>query len=271
MSDDTRDPAEGGETREAEVSTETQDQESQVLSEVEEKARAAGWKPEAEYTGPKGGYVSAQMFLDRGDLYDQLRAQKSAMKRMEKTVNIMAAGFSQQVKAQVALRVKELTEDRKAAIVAGDVQAVEQLDAEIAAEKSAVKETAADIPEEVSEWIQENPWFEKNPTLKAFAMAHNQTYVAANKDATVAESLAETAKAVKKAYPEEFGIKPKPKSAPNPVEGGEAPKDDGGKKKYSVKRLSPDQQLVYKQMVEQHKILSHEDYFKGLEEIGELV
>jgi hypothetical protein len=53
------------------------------------------------------------------------------------------------------------------------------------------------------------------------------------------------------------------------VEGGGSPAGGGGKK-YSMNRLTADQRRVYDQIVATHKITTHDNFFKDLEEIGEL-
>jgi len=235
---------------------------------LEVAAREKGWKPESEYDGPPGGFVDADEFLKREPLFDRIKAQSKELKGLKKTIEAMTSQFQTQLKAQVAVKERELRAAKKEAIKDGDIEQVEALDAEIDQLKQTAKEEAPQIPDEVSSWIEANPWFRDDKEMNAFAIAHNRTYIASH-PGEIAESLEATAKAVRKAFPEKFE-KSKPKTAPSPVEGTPAPKDDGNKGKYSFSRLSEAQKLVYNQMVKTHKVLTHDDYFKGLEEIGEL-
>lgn len=234
---------------------------------LEAEAREKGWKPETEYDGPKGGFVSAEEFLKREPLFDRIKAQSKELKGLKKTLDAMASQFQTQVKAQVELRLRELKAAKIEAIKEQDVELVEQIDAEIEQHKKAVQPAVAEVPDEVAEWVEKNPWFSTDAELNAFAVAHNRAYIAKH-PGEVAESLKATAAAVRKAFPEKFES-PKPKAAPSPVEGADAPKGDKGKT-YSVSRLSPQQKLVYDQHVKVHKILSHDEFFAGLEAIGEL-
>jgi hypothetical protein len=260
MSDEETRTAEGGEHSPEEIRAQ----------ETEATAREKGWKPEEEYEGPKGGFVGADEFLKREPLFDRIRDLSKNNKKLERAVEAMTTQFSTQVKAQVALRIKELQNAKKEAIKEGDVEAVEQFDAEIEQHK---KETVAapSVPTEVEDWIDENEWFVKDPEMNAWAIAHNKAYVGKNPSTTTADSLKVTADAVKIAFPDKFDKKTTPAAAPpNPVAGTGTPKDTKGSKGYSIDRLSADQKSVYQQMVKTHKVLSHDDYFKGLEEIGEL-
>jgi hypothetical protein len=236
--------------------------------ELETAAGEKGWKPESDYEGAKGGFVSAEEFLKREPLFDKIKNQSKELKGLKKTIEAMARQTQTQVKAQVALRLRELKEAKNEAVEAGDVGKVDAIDAEIDQQKAVVTEEVNQIPDEVSEWIGKNSWFNNDPELNAWAVTHNRTYVEKN-PGDVSGSLEATTKAVKKAFPEKFDI-PKPKPPVNPVEGSSTPKDTAGKKNYNAGRLSDDQKKVYNQMVKVHKVMSHEEYFAGLEEIGEL-
>jgi hypothetical protein len=190
---------------------------------------------------------------------------------MEKTLNSMATQFQTQVKAQVELRTRELKAAKNEAIEAGDVGRVDQIDAEIDQQRAVVVEPEPVVSDEVSTWIDKNPWYTENMEMQDWASTHNTKYVARTGD--VAGSLDKTAEAVKKAFPDYKDWKKaetRRTPPPNTVEGGAEPKDTGGKKNFSVGRLSKDQKRVYDQMVKVHNIMSHEEYFQGLEEVGEL-
>jgi len=96
-----------------------------------------------------------------------------------------------------------------------------------------------------------------------FAVSYNESYLRRN-PGDLEKSLAETLKAVKKAYPDKFE-NPRRKTPP-PVETGDSTvKSDG---KYSKSRLNNEQKIVYEQLVVRHKQMSHDEYFKSLEEAG---
>jgi hypothetical protein len=236
---------------------------------LEAEARAKGWRPEEEYDGPSGGFVSADEFLKREPLFDKIKNQSKELKRLQKTMEAVSTQFRTQVEAQVKLRLKELQAQKREAIKDQDVELVEQIDAEIDAQKNAVPKPEAQVPDEVTEWVsRHSTWFDKDVDMTDVAVEASRRYIA-NHPGDVAGSLEAAERAVKRQFPDNFKEK-KPARTPSPTSSGGEPKDTGGKQNYSVSRLSEDQKLVYNQWVKRDKFLSHEEFFKGLEEQGEL-
>ena len=264
-------PGETGPGEQAEERTPEQLEEAAY----EEQARATGWLPKDKYTGPAGTWVNARDFLIREPLFNKIKEQNSRIKGMTKTMEAMNNQFQKQVEAQVRRRLKELEAEKDSAIELGDVQKVREIDAEIDAQRKSSETVKPSVPNDVQEWIEENPWFVSDKEMNSFAIAHNKAYVENNPGADPVMSLKATKAAVMKAYPDRFApegeVEKEKESArtPNPVEGGAEPKGDG-KKKYTKERLTSEQKRVYDQMVTKFGTLTHDEFFKGLEEIGEL-
>jgi hypothetical protein len=241
-------------------------------SAAETSAREKGWRPEGEYEGPSGSWVTAEEFLKREPFFEKIKGQSKQIKNLQKTIDALVSQTQTQVKAQVELKLKELKREKSQAIAIGDEDRVDEIDAEIDQHKKEVKEEPAKVPDEVSDWIEKNPWFRTEKEMNRFAIAHNRTYIEDN-PGEIEQSLKETEKAVKKAFPEFFQKAKvdggKERTPPNPVEaagsGQAAPK-----KGYNMSRLNSEQKLVYEQYVKRHKIMSHEEYFSSLDEAGEL-
>lgn len=229
-------------------------------------AREKGWRPPEEFEGDDKDYVSAEEFIKREPLFNKIKVQSKELKEMKRTVEAMATHFKKQTELEVRKAIAALKDKRKDAIEVGDVDAVDKIDQEIEQQKQAhTTEEVASPPAEITEWVEQNKWFESDNELKEFAIAFNQAYI--NKHpGDLQKSLVETTKAVKAAYPEKF--KNPKREEPPPVSGGGKPASN--ETKYSIKNLSQDQKLVYNQMVKQHKVVSHDEFFKGLEDIGEL-
>jgi hypothetical protein len=188
----------------------------------------------------------------------------------------MANHYHKQVEASVKRELAALQNKRRDAIELGDVKKVEEIDQQIEETKQeaavTAKEEKSEVPEEITTWIEENKWYKDNEDMREFAVAYNLQYLKRN-PGQLTESLVKTAEAVKRAFPEEYEKSQggnKKRSTPPQVEAPDGAASSGGKKSYSVSRLSEEQKLVYKQMVTTHKVLSHDEYFKSLEEIGEL-
>lgn len=184
----------------------------------------------------------------------------------------MEAMSKQFLKNSEAVTKKHLTElqaAKREAIETGDADKVEAIEKEMEETKAETAETAAAMPQEITDFLDANDWYDKkgNEAMTRFAKAHNRTCLDDGMD--LQEALDETTKAVKKSFPDKF--ENKRKQAPAPVESQSQPTETGtGKSNFKVSRLSADQKLVYNQMVKRDKILNHDEYFQSLDEIGEL-
>lgn len=247
---------------------------------AEQAARAKGWKPEAEYTGDPGTWVSAKEFMAREPLYKTIKGQNKAIKELKTTVEGMAKHFERNVNSAVERRVSELKNQKREAIKEGDVEKVEAIDAQIEGENKnrvdAPKQK--DIDPAIETWVEENPWYLKDRDLHDFALAYNESYLKRN-PGDVEGSLAATAKATRKAFPEKFTEKTdtKPNTPPSPVEGQASPPQRG--KGYTTSRLNDEQKLVLSQYIKagtfdrlakEAKMSPTEYYIRNLEETGAL-
>jgi hypothetical protein len=248
---------------------ETTPQAPPIPDPVEEKARLKGWKPKEEFDGDHEDWIDANEFIKREPLFDKIRNQSKEIKEMRKTVEAMANHFQKATKVAVDKAISELKSQRKEAIELGNVEAVEDIDKQIEEHKISVQDApkTPSVPKEIIDWVSENKWFDSNKEMREFALAYQETQMRNNPGIDLEIALGKTTTAVRRAFPEEF--ENKRKSEPPPVE-GTGTKGSTGNGKYTVDRLTSEQKLVYKQMVQQFKQLSHEEYFKSLEEIGEL-
>lgn len=240
----------------------------------EEIARNKGWRPLEEFEGDQGTWVGAEEFVKREPLFEKIKNQSKELRELRKTIDSMSSHYHKSVEVAVKRAVDDLKAKRREAIELGDVEKVEAIDNEIektkndAAEAAPAKNADPDIPEEITTWIGENKWYESNDEMRTFAIAYNEQFLRKN-PGKLEESLKKTTEAVKRAFPEEFDKRNPKRDLPGAVETPSAA-NNGGSTKQSVDRLTAEQKLVYNQYVKVHKIMSHEEYFKSLEEIGEL-
>lgn len=232
----------------------------------EDRAREKGWRPKEEYTGD-GDWVDADEFLRRKPFFDKMGKQAQEIKRLQRTVESMANHYHKSMAVAVDKAVKNLRAERREAIELGDVDRVDAIDAEIATQQQQVAAQPANtVAPEIVDWVSDNQWFNTDAELRSFAVAFNENYLKANPN-DLEESLRRTSIAVRKAFPDKFEQPVrKPATPASPVESGAAAHKPA---KYDVNRLNPEQKQVYNAYVKQHKIMSHDEYFKSLEEIGE--
>lgn len=255
------------EKAEEQLEMELGDSEDVEINPYEEQAKAKGWRPKDDFDGDTSQWVDAEEFVKREPLFDKIRNQSKELKDMRKTLDAMSNHFHKATKVAVDKAISDLKGQRKEAIELGDVNRVDQIDQEIKQQESQAPKPQGPpaVPDEIKDWIDVNPWFNSNKEMQAFAIAFNEQYLKSN-PGDLPESLRKTKDAVKRAFPETF--QNDNRSDPPKVESGSAPKGKtaGG---YSVSKLSAEQKMVYNQMVKTHKVLSHDEYFKSLEDIGE--
>lgn len=170
---------------------------------VEDRARAMGWKPKAEYRGDPRRWTDAEEFIAHGEaelpiLRDQSRRMSEKLARAEGELNTLRNTVSEQTMAiQDAMKLAQRADERgyqrgiaelkakqREAVAIGDMEAYDQTEQQIqAAERErAIVETPAPVapapqpePEpEVQQFVAANPWFEAKPILKrAMIDAHS--------------------------------------------------------------------------------------------------
>ena len=228
-------------------------------------AKEKGWRDRDSYEGNPETWVEAEEFVKRTPLLETIKFQKRKLKELEKTVEGMAKHYQVTIQQAKEKTIAELTEQRREAIKDGEIAFVEEIDKRIsdvrAMEEPVVPQAA--LPPEIEDFIAKNEWFNKNQDMADFTITHNKQLLSKGIDLKTA--LAKTLDAVKRAYPEEFVNKRR--ENPSPVEGSQTP-NDGANKKYSMNRLNPEQKLVYEQLVKKHGQLTHDQYFKSLDEAG---
>ena len=227
-------------------------------------AKEKGWNP--DYEGD--GKVGAEEFVKRQPLFDKIKTQSKKLKELEKTVEAMAKHYQTGVQQAKERAIAELKSQRKEAIELGEADKVEQIDEKI---QHVQQMPDPDIKPkglapEIEKFVEDNQtWFNKDEEMTSFAVAYNENYLRKH-PGDLDKSLEETLKAVKRAYPDKFSNTRR--VAPSAVEGAATPNTGAGK--YNTSRLNQEQRMVYNQLVKVHKQLTHEEYFKGLEEAGYL-
>jgi hypothetical protein len=229
-------------------------------------ARKDGWKPKEEFDGDPEAWVDSKEFVKRKPLFDKIKIQSTRLKDLEKTVEAMAKHYSISVAQAKEKAINELMAERREAIELGEANKVEQIDKRIdevkATPEPEIKKTG--YPPEVEAFISEQKdWWNVDQEMTDMATAYNIAYLKKH-PGQLDESLKETLKMIKKAFPEKFVNKRR--NDPPPVDGGGQSQSQEGK--YSMSRLSPEQKLVYNQLVKTHKQMTHDEYFKDLDEAG---
>ena len=210
---------------------------------IEEAARAQGWKPEEEWKGepPSRGFVSAKEFLEVGskslplatkqlhELESELESVKGELQKVKQTsaryVDMTNKKMAKD-REHIQSLISEQQKARAKAISDADGEAVVAAEAKIAEYRQ--EEAALTQPDpSIQEWASDNDWYEKDPVLKDLADGMSNRLRNERPDLEGRAHLDELSRRVKEAMPDKFE-NPKRKQAP-PVGGAQRSAPSGGK------------------------------------------
>lgn len=243
-------------------------------TEAEQEAIRRGWDPEFEGDENKRA-ISAEEFLDRQKLYDDLKRRGRENKQLRKAVDELKE--SHRVVAEQAYKraKRELEKEKRAAYEEGDTSRALEIDREMSEldedQKKAVTASGGEentaAAEAFETFREDNPWYDKDPELRGYAdmigsgiINMNPQQAQNDPDALFAQVAAE----VRRRYPEKFeghgGGKRRKES------GVEGDRGDGGRrgKKRSIRDLPEEHRQVAKRIVETGVMTEAEyvaDYF----------
>lgn len=238
--------------------------ESREYSEIEQKAMEKGWDPNFEGDENKRP-ISAEEFLDRQKLYDDLRARgrenkqlKSKLEALEQSHKTIAKRTYERAREDLKKEIAQAHEEGDTQTAIQKTDEMNQLDKEYEQSEPKADNTEA-AREAYNEWVKENPWYENDSDLKELADDLGQGILQRDPDLQNRpdEFLQQITEKIKKAAPEKFQ-KPKRTSS---VEGETSTKGNN-KKKYSIKSLPEEDQKVAKRIVHELGTMSEEDYMK---------
>jgi hypothetical protein len=232
-------------------------------ADYETTAREKGWKPKGEWESDPEDWIDAKEFIKRQPLFDKIKNLNKRQKELEKTINGMAQHYNISVAQAKQRALQELQAQKKEAIEVGDADRVAQIEKNMHSvqQTPSMPEHNPGLAPEIQDFVEANKeWFNKDQEMTNFAVSYNETYLKTH-PGELDTSLAETMKAVKRAFPDKF-LKA---NKGGQVAGSSSPSLGG---KYDTKQLNSEQKLAYNQYVKVHKIMSHEDYFKSLEDAG---
>ena len=164
------------------------------IPEVESKARHLGWVPKDEFRGNPEKWVDADIFVERGEhimpiLRENNKRLESEVARLQALVQgsiesteELKRFHAEDVKRQIERTKAALKEEIKQARTEGDFDLEMDLQEKLAEVKAmpvqpqvvtdAVNAARAQAPfnPHLQEWMQENPWFGKDPRKTSLAV-----------------------------------------------------------------------------------------------------
>lgn len=206
---------------------------------MEAEAHAQGWRPLEQYRGKPGGWVNAKTFIERGKNYlpfvqKELRESKETIGRMsgemEQLRTLVATTQSDMAKlldfsrranqAGYDRAVKDLKEQQREAVAAGDVTTFDKIEGQLEQMAEAREEgteepapapapqpkPAIGIPQEYQDFMAENPWFNTDRVLNSAMIAEHNAIIEESPGMSLADQLEAAKEAVVARFPKKFGV-----------------------------------------------------------------
>jgi hypothetical protein len=253
---------------------------------VEDIAKDLGWKSQDEFQGNDETYVDPATYIRRSkdiqqSMSQHLKDNRRKMDQMERGISDLHNHYEQVSKAQIAKQQKEivrLRKEKREAIEEGDADRVDEIESEML-DKYDSMDASQPIPampepdprdvDEFDGWRSKNDWYkvkggdgDQDMTAYADKLANLPEYDAL----PYQRKLATVTELVKKAFPDKFQGTAQSRPTSNSVE---APRGAPGKRVFSKRDLSSDQQSIMSNFVKRG-IMTEKQYIADLAEIGEL-
>ena len=198
-----------------------------VVSEVEQKALAMGWRPKEEFDGSEEDFIDAKEFVRRKPLFEKIDHQGRQLKEVTKALGALKEHYGKVQETEYNRALRDLKNQMKQANREGDfdradvledqIQRVETEAAVLRQERDSIQ--VSDSPKvdpRFEAWVNQNPWYTSQRHMQAYADEVGNRLAA--QGVAPLDVLKEVEKAVRKEFPNKF-VNPNKANAPA-VEGG---------------------------------------------------
>lgn len=232
------------------------------VNNIENLASQYGWNPEGEKTAEEFVKVALEKFPD----------QSKKIKQLFKTVDDLKVHLDKTEKFAYERAKKELDDQRKAAILEGDVETVERLDKE--REQLQIVETSPEMHPSILEFEERNSsWLNgtsyEEIEMQQWVVQHGQMLGQKLKLPTN-EHMALLEQHLKKKFPQYFEVQEETQiKTPVMSSNSNVASSKKGKKNYTLADLTIEQQNIAKNF-SSLGVMTVEDYIKDLVKHGEI-
>ena len=225
----------------------------------EQGAIDKGWNPEG-VEGKKN--LSAEEFLDRQSLYDDLHTLKRQNKRLQGDIENINK-YQQDIRADERKKVvADLKTQKKEALDEDDHNRVIEIDEQLADAREEAKQEKAttQVNKDFNEWIGDNAWYTDDDELRSEADIYGEIYWTKNPAKSRNEVYDAVSKHIKRSYSDKFeNTKRSQPSSVEPATG--TPRQTKSKSKLSSKDLPADQRGIMKTILRTTD-MTEEEYLK---------
>jgi hypothetical protein len=245
--------AAGGE----ETGTEIPGEPTPEYSEVELEAIEQGWNPEG-VEGKRN--LTAEEFLDRKPLYDDLRKTKRQIRKQQEQLEALKKHVSIADERARERALRELDSQKREALEDQNFDAVIAIDKQIRETENAPLATETPTNAAFENWREENDWYDEDAELKDYADMVGTHFAQRHPEKPVSEVFEHVTKEVKARYASKF--KNERREQPNPVEGAVRGRAAGSKQKHSERDLPEEHRQIMNTLVK-GGTMTKDEYLKS--------
>jgi len=197
---------------------------------VEDKARRLGWRPKEEFKGDEERWIDADTFVKRGEeILPIVQANNKALEKevanLKKTLKEFSAHHTKVEQRAYQAALRDLEARQAAAVEANDLGEVREITRELAELGKEVAPGPTEDPA-LTDWKDDNPWFGKDPIMRAAAVAIVDELIA-DGVTSLNKQLAAVDKRIREEFPHKFTNPRRSQAAA--VEGSSTPRRPAGK------------------------------------------
>jgi hypothetical protein len=191
----------------------TQETQEPQYTETELKALEQGWKPKDKWEGNPEDHRSAREYLDRGELLGKIKSQNTQLSEIRDALRGMSEHNRKVYAAGYENALRELKQQKLAALRDGEPEQVLAIDDKIDETKDAIRAIKAQPPAVqgpspvTKSWLEDNSWYGNDMVLTHYA--NGVATEVGRSGPNVTEQMVYDAidKAVRKEFPEKFGAR----------------------------------------------------------------
>lgn len=234
-------------------------------TDVELQAIEQGWKPKDEFHDENKKFIDAEEFIERKRFYDTIDSQKRKIKDLERSMQMLQDHHRKVAEVSYKQAYEDLKKEKLEALDKGDAQKLVEIDEKMLDLKT--QQTAAIKPVDNTphpnfvKWVNSNPWYVNDLSLRGEADRIGLAYAAANPDKDPDEVVNFVSSQIKILHPDKFRNPNKTK--PASVEGASTTKST---KVTTSMDLTEEEERVMKTFVRQG-IMTREEYIDELKKV----
>ena len=261
----------------------TADIKTEEKNPIDEAARAQGWVPQEEWDGDPTQWRDAQVFLERGEYFKTMGTQRKQIDKLNAMVEKMADIQASTREDERQRVLKELSQQKYAAMEEGEFNKVVDIDSEMEKIRSAPLTSVPDVQgqtedkytqDKIADYIDNNSWYRTNSDMRQYADSIAVGFRNNNPTTTIDDVLEYTDKEIKIRYPEQFGKQVPSASPVASTRRTTKPSPNGTNKKKTLDDLPASSRDMYAQIgqsfVDAGAVDSIDEYIAELDKIGEL-